>query len=162
MALRRPCAAACMCRAKKVYLTVLAASTVSGVWPLAAKARVSVADLQNQLTAANARADAANAQADAAKAWAEANAAKARADAAEKRADAAEKQADAAKKQADAAKKQADAAKKQAQIRVWVGTALSYLMLIVVAGIVTGIVPRIISRKLPPSVAEVIKQALHR
>ncbi|KAG2442089.1 hypothetical protein HYH02_009879 [Chlamydomonas schloesseri] len=155
MALRRPCAAACMCRAKKVYLTVLAASTVSGVWPLAAKARVSVADLQNQLTAANARADAANAQADAAKAWAEANAAKARADAAEKRADAAEKQA-------DAAKKQADAAKKQAQIRVWVGTALSYLMLIVVAGIVTGVVPRIISRKLPPSVAEVIKQALHR
>jgi hypothetical protein len=42
-----------------------------------------------------------------------------------------------------------------------VGTALSYLMLIFVAGIVTGVIPRIIFCKLLPSVAEV-KQALHR
>ncbi len=43
-----------------------------------------------------------------------------------------------------------------------VGTVLSCVMVIVVAGIVTGVIPRIISRKLPPSVAEVIKQALYR
>ncbi|PNW86195.1 hypothetical protein CHLRE_02g076650v5 [Chlamydomonas reinhardtii] len=139
MALRRPPAAARICTAKKVCLTVLATSTVSGVWPLAAKARSSVAELQKQLTTA-----------------------KKEVEAAEQRADAAEQQADAAKQQADAAKKQADAAKKQAKIRIWVGTALSYLVLIFVAGVVTGIVPRIISSKLPPSVAEFIKQALYR
>ncbi|KAG2442087.1 hypothetical protein HYH02_009877 [Chlamydomonas schloesseri] len=162
MALRRPCAAACMCSAKKVYLTVLAASTVSGVWPLAAKARVSVAELHNQLTAANARADAAKARVEAANA--RLDAANARAEAAKARAEAnaAKARAEAAKARAEVAEKQADAAKKQAKIRVWVGTALSYLMLVVVAGVVTGVVPRIISRKLPPSVAEFIKQALHR
>ena len=78
---------------------MLAASTVSGVWPLAAKARSSVAELQKQLTTA-----------------------KKEVEAAEQRADAAEQQADAAKQQADAAKKQADAAKKQAKIRIWVSS----------------------------------------
>ncbi|PNW81104.1 hypothetical protein CHLRE_07g341100v5 [Chlamydomonas reinhardtii] len=139
MALRRPCAAARMCAAKKVCLTVLAASTVSGVWPLAAKARSSVAELQKQLTTAEQQAQVAT-----------------------KRAEAAEQEVQEVKQQAQAAKQQAQAAKQQAKMRVWVGTALSYLMLIVVAGIVTGIVPRILSSKLPPSVAEVIKQALYR
>ncbi|PNW81105.1 hypothetical protein CHLRE_07g341100v5 [Chlamydomonas reinhardtii] len=96
MALRRPCAAARMCAAKKVCLTVLAASTVSGVWPLAAKARSSVAELQKQLTTAEQQAQVAT-----------------------KRAEAAEQEVQEVKQQAQAAKQQAQAAKQQAKMRVW-------------------------------------------
>ncbi len=46
---------------------MLAASTVSGVWPLAAKAHSSVGELQKQLARAQEEADAAKKEADAAK-----------------------------------------------------------------------------------------------
>ena len=78
---------------------MLAASTVSGVWPLAAKARSSVAELQKQLTTAEQQAQVAT-----------------------KRAEAAEQEVQEVKQQAQAAKQQAQAAKQQAKMRVWVSS----------------------------------------